>query len=243
MGINDGLATSFAAKYHYTLWRPITAIQRAFEDGNDATDPDPNWMTLHPNTPPYPSYSSNASTIGAVSATILAGVLGQDVSFDIHWDAYGFPGVTRHYTGLWGAAQEMADSRIYGGIHFRFDCEAGQQIGRDVGHYMMDHFLLPRDDEDDGATGPAALAAVPNAAPNLAFLAGALTASPASSLAAGASSIPAHKEDWPTTLMAAKAQPSLTSQPLDLPTHPVARSAEIDALFADLGGYLLADGL
>jgi hypothetical protein len=159
MGINDGLQTSFSAKYHYTLWRPITAIQRADEDGNNATDADPNWMTLHPNTPPYPAYTSNASSIGAVSATVLAGVFGRDdVPFDIHWDAYGFPGVTRHYNGFWEAAQEMANSRIYGGIHFRFDCEAGQQIGRDVGGYILGNLLQPRDSGDDEQLSVAAVA-------------------------------------------------------------------------------------
>src|SRR5262245_13667846 len=35
MSLNDGLQTSNASKYEYILWRPITAIQRADEDGND----------------------------------------------------------------------------------------------------------------------------------------------------------------------------------------------------------------
>jgi hypothetical protein len=122
----------------------------------------------------------------------------------------------------------------------------GQWVGSHVADYVFSHVLLPvpPGDEDDNAMGAAALAAAaPNGAPDLAFLAGALTASPASSLAAGASSIPAHKENRPTTLMAAKAQPSSTSQPLDQPTYSVARSTELDALFAILGGYVLADGL
>jgi hypothetical protein len=146
MALHDGLATSFGTKYHYGLWRPVTAIRRAGEDGNPSTEADPTWTTLHPTTPPYPSYSGNAATIGAVSAKVLAGFLGtDDVAFDVHWDAYGFPGVTRSYDGFWEAAQELADSRIYGGIHFRFDNEAGQQIGADVAGYVMNHFLQPRD--------------------------------------------------------------------------------------------------
>jgi hypothetical protein len=124
----------------------VTAIRRADEDGNPATEADPTWTTLHPNTPAYPTYSGNAATIGAACATVLAGVLGSnDIPFDVHWDAYGFPGVTRSYDGFWDAAQEQADSRIYGGIHFRFDSVAGQQIGANVGGYVMDHFLQPRD--------------------------------------------------------------------------------------------------
>src|SRR5262249_50693611 len=75
MTINDGLETSFGAKYHYTLWRPVTAIRRADEDGNPATEADPAWTTLHPNTPAYPTYSGNAATIGAASPTALPAVL------------------------------------------------------------------------------------------------------------------------------------------------------------------------
>src|SRR5262249_17806365 len=45
---------------------------------------DPGWTTLHPTTPPYPAYASNASAIGAASATVLAGVFGSnDVPFEV----------------------------------------------------------------------------------------------------------------------------------------------------------------
>ena len=144
MSLHDGLATSFGTKYHYGLWRPITAIQRADEDGNPATEADPSWTTLHPTTPPYPTYSGNAATIGATCATVLAGVFGEDFAFQFDWGRQGFSGVTRSYDSFWDAAEEQADSRIYGGIHFRFDSEAGQQIGADVGGYVMENFLQPR---------------------------------------------------------------------------------------------------
>jgi hypothetical protein len=145
MALNDGLQTSNESKYHYTLWRPVTAIRRAAEDGNPATEADPAWTTLHPSTPPYPAYASNASAIGAACATVLAGVFGSnDVPVEVHWDRYGFPGVTRSYAGFWAAADEMARSRVYGGIHFTFDCVAGQQVGANVAHYVLGKVLLPR---------------------------------------------------------------------------------------------------
>jgi hypothetical protein len=28
-------------------------------------------------------------------------------------------------------------SRNYGGLHYFFDCAAGQQLGRDVGHWVL----------------------------------------------------------------------------------------------------------
>jgi hypothetical protein len=168
MSLNDGLATSFGTKYHYGLWRPVTAIQRAAEDNNPDTEADPNWTTLHPNTPPYPTYSGNAATIGATCATVLAGVLGgDDVAFQIDWSRYGFPGVTRSYPGFWAAADEQARSRVYGGIHFSFDSAAGQYIGANVAGYVMGNYLLPQDgpggsDEQHGAApGGSPASAVP----------------------------------------------------------------------------------
>jgi hypothetical protein len=146
MALNDGLETSFASKFYYGLWRPVTAIRRAGEDGNPATEADPTWVMLHPGVPPYPSYAGNASTIGAACATVLADFFGtDDVSFAVDWSAYGFPGVTRSYDGFWEAADEQARSRVYGGIHFNFDSTAGQQIGRNVANYVMDHVLLSED--------------------------------------------------------------------------------------------------
>ena len=145
MTMSDALATSFTSKYEYELWRPVTAIRRAGEDGNPATEADPTWTTLHPATPPYPTYAGNAATNGAASAAVLAGVFGtDDIAFSIDWGRYGFPGVTRPYSGFSAAANAEADSRIYGGIHFRFDSAAGQQIGTDVAGYVMDNFLLPQ---------------------------------------------------------------------------------------------------
>ena len=144
VSLHDGLATSFGTKYHYGLWRPVTAIQRAGEDDNPATEADPAWATFHPTTPPYPTYSGNAATIGAACATVLAGVFGDGFDFQFDWGRQGFAGVNRSYDSFWDAAEEQADSRIYGGIHFRFDSEAGQHIGRGVGGYVLDNYLSPR---------------------------------------------------------------------------------------------------
>ena len=41
-------------------------------------------------------------------------------------------------------AQEQAESRIYGGIHYRFDKEAGQTAGVAVAEYVFANFMSPR---------------------------------------------------------------------------------------------------
>lgn len=162
VALSDALGTSFASKYAYALWRPITAIHRAGEDGNAATEADPTWAPLHVNTPPYPTYAGNAATIGAACATVLAHAFGTDaVEFDVDWGRYGFAGVTRSYSSFSAAAGEAADSRIYGGIHFRFDSVAGRQIGTDVAAYVIENVLQPRANGNPHVASLAGAAASP----------------------------------------------------------------------------------
>jgi hypothetical protein len=67
---NDSLVASFATKYHYTYWRPSTAIRAGDLDGNRKTEPDPNFATFLV-TPCFPSYPSNhASGSNAAAETI-----------------------------------------------------------------------------------------------------------------------------------------------------------------------------
>jgi hypothetical protein len=139
---HDGLQTSYTSKFHYGLWRPVTAIQRADEDENSSTVADPDWLPLLV-TPPYPTYAGNAATIGATAATILAAFFGSnEISFEAHWE--GSPGWTRWYESFWALADEQARSRIYGGIHFSIDSLAGQEIGRKLSKYVFRNFLTPR---------------------------------------------------------------------------------------------------
>lgn len=137
---HDGFQTAFASKFTYGLWRPVTAIRRADEDGNDATTADPAWASRIGN-PPYPTYAGNMAAIGMSNAGILALFFGRD---DLPVQ-YTFPnGMTRSYGSLSAIADEMAKSREYGGIHFSFDSVAGQSIGLNTSNYVYLNFMKPR---------------------------------------------------------------------------------------------------
>ncbi len=58
------------------------------------------------------------------------------------WEGAG--GTTRSYAGFTALADEQANSRIYGGIYFRFDNVAGQSAGRNVANYVFLNFMKPR---------------------------------------------------------------------------------------------------
>ena len=142
---HDGLQTSVTGKFTYGLWRPVTAIQRADEDGNPATDPDPAWLPLL-NTPTYPSYPGNASCLAAASARALQLALGSDeVPFSVTW--VGIPpntDVTRDYDRFSDLAEEFARSRIYGGIHYQFDSDASQAACPKVAEYAFANYMIER---------------------------------------------------------------------------------------------------
>ena len=56
----------------------------------------------------------------------------------------GLPTEIRSFTGFSDLAQREADSRIFGGIHFRFDNEASQTYCAKVPEFTAEHYMLPR---------------------------------------------------------------------------------------------------
>jgi len=53
------------------------------------------------------------------------------------------PGITRSFTSFSQAAQENGRSRIYMGVHWRFDDIDGEQLGRQIADYTISHALEP----------------------------------------------------------------------------------------------------
>ena len=145
VSIHDGLQSSHTGKFIYGMWRPVTAIRRADEDTNSLTIADPSWTPLLV-TPPYPSHPGNMACVGASAARALALVHGtDDVAFTAVWQGNaGNPDVSRPYSRFSQLAEDQANSRIYGGIHFRFDNVAGQSVGRNVGNYVFQNLMRPR---------------------------------------------------------------------------------------------------
>ena len=140
--LHDALQTTFASKFYYGLWRPVSAIRRADEDGNANTTADPSWSSLITN-PPYPSYAGNNAAIGTSQSTILALFFGRDdIQFQHTWE--GANGTTRSYAGFGAMADEEARARVYGGIHFTFDNVAGQSVGRNVANNIFANVMRPR---------------------------------------------------------------------------------------------------
>ena len=70
---------------------------------------------------PHPSYPSAHSCITSAYATVLARV---------------FPSERERFEAM---IEEAGVSRIYAGLHYRFDLEAGQELGRQVAGYVLEN--------------------------------------------------------------------------------------------------------
>ncbi len=138
---HDALMTSFTGKYHYGLWRPITAIRQADADGNPATAPDPDWTPLLA-TPPYPGYPGNRACLSSSQSRLLERLFGQDnVPIQVTWNVAGGAPIVRSYNGFRQLADEEAKSRIWGGIHFQFESTASMGSCTLVADYVVDNTL------------------------------------------------------------------------------------------------------
>ena len=136
----DAAVGCYDGKYQYSFWRPVTAIQLADSDGNEATAPDAGWTPLIV-TPPHPEYPSGHSCATAAATRILSQVFGEQTSFSVGSTA--MPGVTRKFYSFSAALEEVKNARILGGIHFRTACVDGAALGYAVADYVTANAMLP----------------------------------------------------------------------------------------------------
>jgi membrane-associated phospholipid phosphatase len=134
MAMADAGLLCWAAKYEYNFWRPLTAIHQADKDGNPSTHKDPEWQPLLRN-PPHPEYVSGHAAFSGAAARVLAEIFGDQTTFTAGSET--LPGVFRTFESFSTCAEEIAASRIYGGIHFRFAGTEGLNAGQAAAESVM----------------------------------------------------------------------------------------------------------
>src|SRR5215203_845343 len=131
----DAVIACWEAKYHYSFWRPISAIRLADTDGNPGTTQDASWSSLI-TTPAHPDYPSGHATVSRSAKSVLDAYFGDATEFSTTTEV--LPGVTRNYSSFTQAVDEAFNARIYGGIHFRTACRDGQSTGVQVGDLVVE---------------------------------------------------------------------------------------------------------
>ena len=143
----DAVIACWDSKYRFSFWRPITAIR----EGLTPADADPTWEPwldfFKPGTPAFPEYPSAHASISGSAAFILASRFGDNTSFTVSSESR--PG-TRSFSSFSGAVAEIADARVFGGIHFRTSCDLGNTLGRNVANFVAIRAIRPLgDDQND----------------------------------------------------------------------------------------------
>ncbi len=144
-------------KYLYNVWRPVLGIREAeagwgptgIGDGNVGTMGDPFWVPLGspptnqpartPFTPNFPAYPSGHATFGTAALEAARQILNlaptfkfKFVSDELDGKAIGANGVRarfEHEFTIDSAIAENVISRVFLGVHWRFDCIEGQKNG------------------------------------------------------------------------------------------------------------------
>jgi len=135
MAGEDAYIAVFDAKYAFNFWRPVTAIRNADQGGNAATPRDATWLPLG-DTPMHPEYPCAHCITSAAVASVLRGVVGDDVG-EITLTSPTAPGVVRRWTRLDDYRDEVSNARIWAGFHYRFSTVVGKEMGAKIGELTV----------------------------------------------------------------------------------------------------------
>ena len=133
LSVADAFINCWKWKYYFFSERPNTFIPKYI---------DQEWESFWPD-PPFPCFPSGHAIQAAAAAVALQDIYGDKFNFvdKAHEgrerdDVRDTDFVIRSFDSFWGAAQETADSRFWGGIHTPQDnivgLEEGSKIARNV---------------------------------------------------------------------------------------------------------------
>jgi len=125
LSLNDAFIACWKGKYTYNLMRPVTYINESL---------DKNWRPLL-NTPPFPEYASGHSTAAGAVVAILEDAFGKKYAFDDITYFGTMP--NRKYADFESYGQETSNSRVYGGIHYKFSCDNGYKNGKKIAENVL----------------------------------------------------------------------------------------------------------
>jgi len=132
IAIIDAGIGCYQTKYLYNQQRPIKYIREVL--GHTS------WNPVFP-TPNFPDFPSAHSTIAGAFGEIMKGLFGPEYHFTDH--SYDYLGMSpRTYNSFDALVQEIGDSRVYAGIHYRLSCESGTLQGRKIGQNINNTIMF-----------------------------------------------------------------------------------------------------
>jgi len=146
VAFTDGGIGCWDAKYHFSNWRPVTAIQNGEIDGNPDTVADATWLPLA-STPPHPEFpAAHGCATGAIAKTLENFFGTRNVKFSVN---SAVTHTTHTYNNVGQLETEAYWARIYAGFHYRHSLDEGFNLGHRVAEQLNQNFFQARDDEDE----------------------------------------------------------------------------------------------
>jgi PAP2 superfamily len=133
ISLYDAFISCWDEKFRSNYVRPETVINKYINS---------DWQPFI-QTPPFPSHTSGHATISAAAAESMTHWFGDNLSFtDTSSLEFGIK--SQEIQSFRKAAEEAAMSRLYGGIHYRFDNEHGTLAGRKLGEYIVGRLRMKK---------------------------------------------------------------------------------------------------
>jgi hypothetical protein len=133
----EALTFCFILKYTHNLVRPITYIRNVM--GHSA------WLALF-NTPGHPEFPAAHATQGGIVSAMLTNVFGGNFAFTLnHYNYLGLP--ARNYQSFDQLGREMANSRVFAGIHYQPSVDKGFVMGKKIANNILKKIEFKDDEE------------------------------------------------------------------------------------------------
>lgn len=129
----DGFISCWDEKFRSNYVRPETTINKYVSS---------EWQP-YIQTPPFPSYTSGHATVSAAAGEVMTAWFGDNLVFtDTSLLEFGIK--SREIKSFRQAAKEAGMSRLYGGIHYRFDNENGNIAGTKLGAFIVERLKFKK---------------------------------------------------------------------------------------------------
>ncbi|KAI0558688.1 PAP2 superfamily protein [Gracilaria domingensis] len=171
VAMGDAGIAAWFWKFFYDLWRPTLGVRldpispnatwnpRGVPQSNVITDPPPPFCVGV--NPDFPAYPSGHSTFGTAAFATISKILGKDPSeITVTITSDEFNGITLEGTSETGtpggvvrpiftqtitlaeAITQNKDSRVFLGVHWRFDSEGGEVVGDQIAEIAAREFSI-----------------------------------------------------------------------------------------------------
>ena len=135
----DSYIAMMDGKYAHNYWRPVTAIRGAVMDESDSTVADPNWEPMA-GTPPHPEYPCGHCLSAGAVGTVIEREFGKNMpAIFLEQDST----LLLRYLDAQDYIDEVGESRILFGVHYRNSVDVGKAMGVSIGKLAVDRYFKP----------------------------------------------------------------------------------------------------